>query len=229
MTSNPSKTGKRNSGVANVLLLALVGLTAIVLSWPLYQPPSHLPYHVMILWFYPAVMLTTGLIFLWTKLIRGMLKTDRLTLKPTTKRFRIALLVITPLVVILIIAQYESSDTRLQQAIEEAYGIEQTQAWVVSILDDPSIQSVPAAVEGDPDQLAYLHDADPRVPDALLHLDHVIIDIVRDADGKPECIQFGFGGGFHHYGVRFGRPEYEFDTTDKRYRWCDGVWGWQER
>lgn len=115
-----------------------------------------------------------------------------------------------------------ASDAALRFTVENTIGLSSLQEWAVRFIRDTQSDGG--------DRSRMLRWSDVEAPHPLKALGG-FLTLVRSAEGSVRAVRICLGGGFHHYGLEVGAPDFEPapDESWQYYRWADGVWGFQEK
>ena len=114
--------------------------------------------------------------------------------------------------------QFFGPYTSLRNRVIWVVGTERLQQWAVEVLDNPPPVDENGMIMLDRETL----------PEDIRGVAGHDNEVDLSDDGTEDRITLGHGGGFYHWGILVGRPDYT-PLYRKRYdKIADGIWGYRE-
>ena len=117
--------------------------------------------------------------------------------------------------------QFAGPYTSLRNRVVWIVGTERLQQWAVETLDDPP----PADEHG---RIILDRDSLPEDIRNVAGYEPQYNVVLPSDEGKADCLSFGHGGGFYHWGIIVGRPGFVPVNPSRYDKIADGIWGCQE-
>lgn len=109
------------------------------------------------------------------------------------------------------------------------WDFDKVQEWAIKIVNDPEAREDKALMDLGPGGTIKLHYSDKVLPE-IAAVEPFYMSVIP-AMGNEPSVRFGWGGGFHHWGVYIGSPSFEIDNSHAGHsytRWQPGIYGYQE-